>query len=113
MNQNTDISMLSIPQLMPFSECLSASGQQQNTHDCTREEQIKCLAELRTEVTVQVGSLILTGRQLIEMRPEQTFEFRLDAETPITLSVEGEEIARGKLVATEKSFGIEIIEVLE
>lgn len=76
-------------------------------------EQGDLLRSIEVEVHVEVGSVLMSAEQLIDLLPGHLFEFRFEADTPVVLRVGEEIIGTARFVAIEGGLGLEILEVPE
>lgn len=74
--------------------------------------QAKLLSDIVIPVQVSLGELVLTAAQLIDLRSGEHFPLHLDLESPVTIVVAGEVIAKGKLVKDQAVVCVLITEVL-
>ncbi|MDR2337656.1 MAG: FliM/FliN family flagellar motor C-terminal domain-containing protein [Deltaproteobacteria bacterium] len=74
-------------------------------------EQVRLLDDLKLTLGVQIGGLSVTAHQLLDLSPNQFFEFEINPHTSLSLFVEGEKIATAKFIAINDKLGIEIMEV--
>jgi flagellar motor switch/type III secretory pathway protein FliN len=73
--------------------------------------QAKLLNDIQIPVCVEIGELILTGAQLVDLLEGQTFEFMFDAHRPLALKVGSETIAFAIFVMDGERLELEIIDL--
>jgi len=74
-------------------------------------EQVKLLSDLKFSIGVQIGGLNVSAHQLLDLSPNQFFEFEINPHTKLSLFIEGEKIATAKFISVNDKLGIEIMEV--
>ena len=74
-------------------------------------EQVKLLSDLKFSIGVQIGGLNVSAHQLLDLSPNQFFEFEINPYTKLSLFIEGEKIATAKFISVNDKLGIEIMEV--
>ena len=75
------------------------------------QEQVKLLRDLKFSIGVQIGGLNVSAHQLLDLSPNQFFEFEINPYTKLSLFIEGEKIATAKFISVNDKLGIEIVEV--
>jgi flagellar motor switch/type III secretory pathway protein FliN len=66
------------------------------------------LSQLCVEVGVEIGVLRLTISDLIDLLPDQTFEFEFDSERLVSLTAGEEVIAQGRFVTENERLLLQI-----
>ena len=74
----------------------------------TAEEQIKLLAEVPMEVSVELARAILTMRQILELDSGSVLTLRRSAGENIDILIGGALVAFGEIVIIENSMGVRI-----
>lgn len=69
------------------------------------------LLQVRTKVTVCVGTAELTVGELLGAKAQQVIRLDQSLDQPVELLLEGQVIARGTLVAVGEHFGVRISEL--
>ena len=70
------------------------------------------LGDVRLEVTVQLGSVVLTVRELLALREGSVLELDRAAGAAVDVMVNGRHIARGDVVVIDDELGVRITEIL-
>ena len=73
--------------------------------------QAKLLSELVIPVQVSLGELSLTASQLLDLNTGEHFPLSIEENSPISLIVSGETIAKGRLVSDGSLIYILITEI--
>ena len=73
-------------------------------------EQVKLLSDLKFSIGVQIGGLNVSAHQLLDLSPNQFFEFEINPYTKLSLFIEGEKIATAKFISVNDKLGLEIVE---
>ena len=89
----------------------SMSGRSEQSRQSFSHEQVKLLSDLKFSIGVQIGGLNVTAHQLLDLSPNQFFEFELNPYTKLSLFIEGEKIATAKFISVNDKLGLEIVEV--
>lgn len=74
--------------------------------------QAKLLSELVIPIQISLGELSISASQLIDLRGGEHFPLNLEDQSPVTLIVSGEGVARGKLVKDESSIYVLVTEII-
>ena len=74
-------------------------------------EQVKLLSDLKFSIGVQIGGLNVSVHQLLDLSPNQFFEFEINPYTKLSLFIEGEKIATAKFISVNDKLGLEIVEI--
>ena len=75
--------------------------------------QLKALESFSVEVEVSLGRFALTGEQLLDLVPGKRVAFELEGDKLFGLSIEGEEVARARLLDDGEQLFLEIVEFVE
>lgn len=67
--------------------------------------------DVKVKVTVQLGSVILPMRQVLELGPGAIVQLTQHASDPVGLFVNDKLVAYGEVVVVEDNFGIKITEL--
>ena len=81
-------------------------------HKSLSHRQAKLLSDLRVELQVVLGTLELTGEQLVDLTPGVELNCSFEANSAVTLCLGEEKIARGQLFIREEELVVEITEIL-
>lgn len=65
------------------------------------------------EVTIVIGRCKMTLKELFEIKKGQVIELENSSNDDIELYINGKQIAYGKTVYVDQSFGVQITEVLD
>ena len=71
--------------------------------------QAKLLNEVKAEISVELGEIVLSADQLIDLVPGSVLEFAVDAQRPLTLRLYGELLGTGVVVRNGEELGLEIL----
>ncbi|QHI99158.1 flagellar motor switch protein [Xylophilus rhododendri] len=66
---------------------------------------------VRTQLTVQLGTVAISIGELITAREQQVLRMDQPIEEPVDVLLEGQLVARGVLVAVDDCFGVRITEL--
>jgi flagellar motor switch protein FliN/FliY len=76
------------------------------------ENNIKGLFDVKVKVTVQLGSVQLPMREVLELAPGSILQLTQHASDPVGLYVNDKLVAYGEVVVVEDNFGIKITELV-
>jgi flagellar motor switch protein FliN len=68
--------------------------------------------DVKVKVTVQLGSVVLPMRSVLEMAPGAVVQLAQHASDPVGLFVNDKLVAYGEVVVVEDNFGIKITELI-
>lgn len=71
--------------------------------------QLRLLSDIQLEVALEVGQIILSAEQLLDLHQGQVFEVELDEKLPVTLRIGGEMIAEARFVLSDEQLALEIL----
>lgn len=71
------------------------------------------LADVRVEVTVELGRATLPLRTLLSMTPGSVLELDRTADAPVDVLVNGRLVARGEVVVVEGEIGVRISSLVD
>ena len=76
------------------------------------EKSLEILLDVKVKVTVQVGSVLLPMREVLELAPGSIVRLTQHASDPVGLFVNDKLVAYGEVVVVEDNFGIKITELV-
>jgi flagellar motor switch protein FliN/FliY len=78
----------------------------------TDEKSLDILLDVKVKVTVQLGSVMLPMRDVLELAPGSVVQLTQRASDPVGLFVNDKLVAYGEVVVVEDNFGIKITELV-
>jgi flagellar motor switch protein FliN/FliY len=78
----------------------------------TEEKALDIVLDVRVKVAVQLGSVQLSMREVIELAPGSIVQLAQHASDPVGLYVNDKLVAYGEVVVVEDNFGIKITELV-
>ncbi len=78
----------------------------------TDEKALDIVLDVQVKVTVQLGSVMLPMREVIELAQGSIVQLTQHASDPVGLFVNDKLVAYGEVVVVEDSFGIKITELV-
>jgi len=78
----------------------------------TEEKVLDILLDVKVKVTVQLGSVMLPMRDVLELAPGSIVQLTQHASDPVGLFVNDKLVAYGEVVVVEDNFGIKITELV-
>ena len=78
----------------------------------TDEKSLDIVLDVKVKVTVQLGSVNLPMRDVLELATGSIVQLMLHASDPVGLFVNDKLIAYGEVVVVEDNFGIKITELV-
>ena len=69
------------------------------------------LLSVKAKLQVVVGELVLTVGELLNAKEHQVFELKESVRQPVELHLNGHVVARGRLVAVDGRFAVELTEL--
>lgn len=76
------------------------------------EKSLDIVLDVKVKVTVQLGSVMLPMREVLELAPGAVVQLTQHASDPVGLFVNDKLVAYGEVVVVEDNFGIKIIELV-
>ena len=76
------------------------------------EKTLDIVLDVKVKVTVQLGSVQLPMRDVLELTPGSIVQLQQHASDPVGLYVNDKLIAYGEVVVVEDNFGIKITELV-
>ena len=76
------------------------------------EKSLDILLDVEVKVTVQLGSVMLPMREVLELAPGSVVQLTQRASDPVGLFVNDKLVAYGEVVVVEENFGIKITELV-
>lgn len=76
------------------------------------EKSLDIVLDVKLKVTVQLGSVQLPMREVIELAPGSIVQLAQHASDPVGLFVNDKLVAYGEVVVVEDNFGIKITELV-
>lgn len=76
------------------------------------EKSLDIVLDVKVKVTVQLGSVLLPMRQVLELSPGAIVQLAQHASDPVGLFVNDKLVAYGEVVVVEDNFGIKITELV-
>ena len=73
--------------------------------------QSKLLSELVIPIQITLGEISISAAELIDLRGGEHFPIHIEKESPVTLVVAGEAIAKGKIVKENSVISVLITEI--
>lgn len=83
-----------------------------NGHAGGEARDLRLLADIRVEVTVEMGRVRLPLRDLLRLAPGAVLELDRAAGDPVDVLVNGTPVARGEVFVVDGDFGVRITEIL-
>src|SRR2546430_16352797 len=78
----------------------------------TDEKSLDIVLDVKVKVTVQLGSVLLPMREVLELAPGSIVQLMQHASDPVGLFVNDKLVAYGEVVVVEGNFGIKITELV-
>ena len=78
----------------------------------TDEKSLDILLDVKVKVTVQLGSVMLPMREVLELAPGSVVQLSQRASDPVGVFVNDKLVAYGEVVVVEENFGIKITELV-
>ncbi|MBL9186460.1 MAG: flagellar motor switch protein FliN [Opitutaceae bacterium] len=78
----------------------------------TDEKSLDILLDVKVKVTVQLGSVMLPMRDVLELAPGSVVQLNQRASDPVGLFVNDKLVAYGEVVVVEDNLGIKITELV-
>ncbi|PAW67741.1 MAG: flagellar motor switch protein FliN [Opitutia bacterium Tous-C1TDCM] len=78
----------------------------------TDEKALDIVLDVKVKVTVQLGSVMLPMREVIELAQGSIVQLTQHASDPVGLFVNDKLVAYGEVVVVEDNFGIKITELV-
>ena len=78
----------------------------------TEEKTLDIVLDVRVKVTVQLGSVMLPMRDVLELTAGSVVQLNQHASDPVGLFVNDKLVAYGEVVVVEDNFGIKITELV-
>ncbi len=78
----------------------------------TEEKALDIVLDVKLKVTVQLGSVQLPMREVLELAPSSIVQLTQHATDPVGLFVNDKLVAYGEVVVVEDNFGIKITELV-
>lgn len=78
----------------------------------TDEKSFDILLDIKVKVAVQLGSVLLPMREVLELAPGSIVQLTQHASDPVGLFVNDKLVAYGEVVVVEDNFGIKITELV-
>lgn len=66
---------------------------------------------VKVSLEVRIGEAVMTVDELLNLRVDSVIRLDRNAGSPVDLVLDGKVIARGKLVAADENFGLQITEI--
>lgn len=76
------------------------------------EKTLDIVLDVKVKVTVQLGSVVLPMRTVLELAPGAVVQLNQQASDPVGLYVNDKLVAYGEVVVVEDNFGIKITELV-
>ena len=76
------------------------------------EKSLDIVLDVKVKVTVQLGSVLLPMREVLELAPGSIVQLTQHASDPVGLFVNDKLVAYGEVVVVEDNFGIKITELV-
>ncbi len=76
------------------------------------EKSLDIVLDVKVKVTVQLGSVLLPMREVLELTPGSIVQLTQQASDPVGLFVNDKLVAYGEVVVVEDNFGIKITELV-
>lgn len=73
---------------------------------------LKLMGHVNVTLTAEIGHVDIRLSSLFSTKAGDVLPMRESVDTPLTLCLNGKAVARGKLVAVDDNFGIQISEIL-
>ena len=78
----------------------------------TEEKSLDIVLDVKLKVTVQLGSVQLPMRDVLELAPGSIVKLMQHASDPVGLFVNDKLVAYGEVVVVEDNFGIKVTELV-
>lgn len=78
----------------------------------TEEKTLDILLDVKVKVTVQLGSVQLPMREVLELAAGAVLQLSQSASDPVGLYVNDKLVAYGEVVVVEDNFGIKVTELV-
>lgn len=99
--------------LMPLEEAKVESVDDQRMQKPISSAQAQMLANLKVQISLEVGTLEMSVDELIDLLPGQIFQYALPSEQVVSLKLGGTKVAEAKLVCQDEKLGLKIINVCD
>ena len=111
--QNKEIDIFN----MEKANTLAAAGQPEITEETDlvklTQAQAKILSEATVDLIVEIGSIVMSIEDLIDLMPGELFEFQVERGKVISLKLGAKTIAEAKFIKKEGNYALEIISVFD
>ena len=102
-----------------FRKGITEQTQAQNVRELKEESpakitqaQSKILAETSVELSINLGNLMLTIEDLIDLTPGVIFQYEMEKEKFLSINLGDNKIAEGRFVKDKEDLAIEITKVM-
>lgn len=102
---------LPVAQPLALTELHAAGGSGSRAPLHTETLPTSPLARVKAQLTVCVGTTMLTVGELMAVQEQQVLRLDSKVAQPVDLLLEGKVVARGQLVAVDEHFGVRITEL--
>lgn len=106
--QNKEIDIFN----MEKTNGLAVTSEQEDLLRLT-QAQAKILSEATVDLTVEIGSIIMSIEDLIDLMPGELFEFQVERGKAVNLKLGTKTIAEAKFIKQEGNFALEIVSVFD
>jgi len=106
----TEVAPLGLPDL---GDGLGPSGPLSGEHGPAVGRDLRLLADIQLELSVELGRSKLPLRDLLSLSPGAVLELNRTAGEPVDVLVNGKVIAKGEVVVVDGDFGVRINEITE
>src|SRR6188474_2808995 len=110
--QNLLAASVSIRTALPFSSPANLAPRNFSMANLTDEKSLDIVLDVKVKVTVQLGSVLLPMREVLELAPGSIVQLTQHASDPVGLFVNDKLVAYGEVVVVEDNFGIKITELV-
>jgi flagellar motor switch protein FliN len=76
------------------------------------DEHNELLKNVKTKISVSVGTCEITVRDLLELKEEAVLSLDKETREPVDVMLDGKLVARGHLVAVDDNFGVRITQII-
>lgn len=81
------------------------------TERLLKVDKLNLVADVRVELTVELGNAELTVQQLFDLKKNGVLKLDANVNSDLLIKLNGNVVATGKLVAVDDNFGVQITQV--
>src|SRR3954470_8819322 len=109
---NLSVQSVSIPITLPSRSPANYPARRPLAPNQMEEKTLDIVLDVKVKVSVQLGSVQLPMREVLELAPGSILQLMQHASDPVGLFVNDKLVAYGEVVVIEDNFGIKITELV-